>query len=62
MSMCGDGVSNISAGADEGVGGMVNGTGLTSGSIARSVGCGGQRLALTMSSGDRGGFGKEVLG
>ena len=31
-----DGVSDISAGAGEGVGGMVNGAGLTSGSIARS--------------------------
>ena len=35
--MCGDGVSNISAG----VGGMVNGTGITSRSIARSGACGG---------------------
>ena len=34
--MGGDGVSDISAGAGEGVGGMVNGTGLTSGSIATS--------------------------
>ena len=34
--MGGDGVSDISAGAGEGVGGMVNGAGLTSGSIARS--------------------------
>ena len=33
--MGGDGVSDISAGAGEGVGGMVNGAGLTSGSIAR---------------------------
>ena len=33
--MDGDGVSDISAGAGEGVGGMVNGAGLTSGSIAR---------------------------
>ena len=39
--MGGDGVSDISAGAGEGVGGMVNGTGLTSGSIARSGACGG---------------------
>ena len=36
----GDGVSDISAGAGKGVGGMVNGTGLTSGSIARSGACG----------------------
>ena len=34
--MGGDGVSEFSAGACEGVGGMVNGAGLTSGSIARS--------------------------
>ena len=34
--MGGDGVSDISAGAGEGVGGMVNGAGLTAGSIARS--------------------------
>ena len=34
--MDGDGVSDISAGAGEGVGGMVNGAGLTSGSITRS--------------------------
>ena len=38
--MSGDGVSDISAGAGEGVGGMVNGTGLISGSIARSGACG----------------------
>ena len=34
--MGGDGVSDVSAGAGEGVGGMVNGTGLTSRSMARS--------------------------
>ena len=34
--MGGDGVSDVNAAASEGVGGMVNGTGLTSGSIARS--------------------------
>ena len=34
--MGGDGVSEISAGAGEGVGGMVNVAGLTLGSIARS--------------------------
>ena len=33
--MGGDGVSDISAGADEGVGRMVNGADLTSGSIPR---------------------------
>ena len=44
--MGGDGVSNDSAGAGEGVGRMVNGTGLTSGSIARSSG--GWRLVSTM--------------
>ena len=36
-----DGVRNISAEAGEGVGGMVNGAGLTSGSIARSGASGG---------------------
>ena len=39
--MGGGGVSDISAGGGKGVGGMVNGTGLTAGSIARSVACGG---------------------
>ena len=39
--MGGDGVSDISAGAGEGVGGVVNGAGLTSGSIARSGASGG---------------------
>ena len=39
--MGGDGVSDVSAGADEGVGRMVNGTGLTVGSIARLGACGG---------------------
>ena len=40
--MGGDGVSDISAGASEGVGGMVNGAGFTSGSITRlgASGCG----------------------
>ena len=52
--MGGDGVSDISAGAGEGVGGMVNGAGLTSGSIARSGASGGgstvgRRLMSTMS-------------
>ena len=36
-----DGVSDISAGAGKGVGGIVNGAGLTSGSIARSGASGG---------------------
>ena len=36
-----DGVSDISAGACEGVGGMVNGASLASGSIARSGASGG---------------------
>ena len=36
--MGGDGVSDISAGAGEGVGGMVNGVGLTSGSGASGGG------------------------
>ena len=39
--MGGDGVSDISAGAGEGVGRMMNGAGLTSGSIARSGAFGG---------------------
>ena len=40
--MGGDGVSDISAGAGEGVGGLVNGAGLTSGSISRLGACGGR--------------------
>ena len=73
--MGGDGLSDVSAGASEGVGGMVNGTGLTSGSIARSGASGGDssveaetcidsELAEVgrFSECDRGGFGKEVLG
>ena len=36
-----DGISDISAEAGEGVGGMVNGAGLTSGSIARLGASGG---------------------
>ena len=39
--MGGDGVCDVSAGVGEGVGGKVNGTDLTSGSIARSGACGG---------------------
>ena len=39
--MGGDGVSDINAGAGEGVGRMVNGAGLTLGSIARSGASGG---------------------
>ena len=35
------GISNVGAGAGEGVGGMVNGTGLTLVSVARSGACGG---------------------
>ena len=42
--MGGDGVSDVSAGVGEGVGRMVNGTGLTSGSIARSGAYGGAVL------------------
>ena len=38
--MDGDAVSDVSAGAGSGDGGMVNGTGLISGSIARSGACG----------------------
>ena len=39
--MGGDGISDISAGASEGVSGMVNGAGFTLGSIARSGASGG---------------------
>ena len=73
--MGGDGVSDISAGAGEGVGGMVNGSGLTSGSIARSGASRGGTTVGTethvdnelakvrgFSEGDRRGFGKKVLG
>ena len=69
--MGGDGVSDISAGTGEGVGGMVNGAGLTSGSIARSgpsiVGAEtlvDNELAEVrgFSEGDRWGFDKKVLG
>ena len=44
-----DGISDISAGTGEGVDRMVNGSGLTSGSIARLGACEGQRLVLTTS-------------
>ena len=37
-----DGVSDVSAGAGERVGRMVNGTGLISRSVARSGACGGR--------------------
>ena len=73
--MGGDGVSDISVGASEGVSGMVNGAGLTSGSIPRS---GANGSGSTMGAetrvdnelakvrgfleGDRRGFGKMVLG
>ena len=39
--MGGEGASDISAGAGEGLGGVVNGAGLTSGSIIRSGAGGG---------------------
>ena len=70
--MGGDGVSDISAGAGEG---MVNGEGLTSGSIARSgASRGGSTVGAEtsvdselakvrgFSEGDRRGFDKKVLG
>ena len=69
--MGGDGVSDISAGAGEGVGGKVNGAGLTSGSIARP---GASTVAAEtrvdnelakvrgFTESDRWGFGKKVLG
>ena len=47
--MGGDGASDISAGAGEGVGGMMNGAGLTSKSIARSGTCGGGSSDLKVS-------------
>ena len=52
--MGGDGVSDVSAGAGEGVGGMVNGTGLMSGLLQDRVPVGvallwGRRLISTMS-------------
>ena len=73
--MGGDGLSDISAGAGEGVGGTVDGAGLTSGSIARSGASEGgstvgaetrvnSELAKVRGSseGDRRGFGKKFLG
>ena len=45
--MSNDGVSDVSTGAVEGVGRMVNGTGLTLGSIARLGGYGGGRSVGT---------------
>ena len=61
--MGGNGVSDISTRAGEGVGGVVNRAGLTSGSIARSGASGGgstmgRRLVLTMSRRRLGGFRK----
>ena len=41
IDLGGDGVSDISAGAGEGIGGMVNGAGLTLKSIPRLGACGG---------------------
>ena len=73
--MGGNGVSDISTRAGEGVGGVVNGAGLTSGSIARSGVSGGGSTVGTETGvdnelakvrgfleGDRQGFGKKVLG
>ena len=61
--MGGDGVSDISAGASEGVGRIVNGAGFTSGFIARSGTSGGavlwgRRQVSTMSWRRLGGFWK----
>ena len=58
-----NGVSDVSAGAGEGVGGMVNRTGLTLESIIRSGAYGvavlwGRRLILTMSWQRLGVFGR----
>ena len=73
--MGGDEVSDISAGAGGGVGGMVSGVGLASGSIAMSgasgdgstmgaENCVENELAKVrgFSEGDRRGFGKKLLG
>ena len=73
--MGGNGVSDISTSAGEGVGGVVNWAGLTSGSIARSGASGGGSTMGTetgvdnelvkvrgFSEGDRRGFSKKVLG
>ena len=73
--MGGNGVSDISMRAGKGVGGVVNGAGLTSGSIARSGASGGGSTVGTetgvdnelakvrgFSEGDRQGFSKKVLG
>ena len=72
--MGGNGVSDIGTRAGEGVVGVVNGAGLTSGSIARSGASGGGSAVGTetrvdtefakvrvFSGGDRWGFGKKVL-
>ena len=73
--MGGNGVSDISMRAGEGVGRVMNGAGLTSGSIARSGASGGgstvgmetlvdNELAKVRGflEGERRGFGKKVLG
>ena len=73
--MGGGGVSDVSVADGEGVGGMVNGTDLTSQFISGSGAFGGgssvgaethvnNELAEVrgFSEGDRGGFGKKVLG
>ena len=59
------GVSDMSVRAGEGVGGMVNGAGITSKSIARSGASGGGSTVGTethVEMSDRWGFGKKVLG
>ena len=48
--MGGDGVSDVSAGAGEGVGRMVNGAGLTSGSIGNSNAIWWSKMKLTRVS------------
>ena len=67
--MGGDGVSDISAGAGEGVGRMVNGSDLTSGLLQVREPVGVETRADNelvevrgFSEGDRRGFGKKVLG
>ena len=73
--MGGNGVSDISTRAGEGVGGVVNGAGLTLGSIARSGASGDGTIVGThtgvdnelakvrgFSEGDRRGFCEKILG
>ena len=65
--MSSDGVSEVSAGAGERVGGVVNGTNLALGSIAGSGACGGGRSLgaethVNNELAEVGGFGKDIQG